>query len=191
MTLSSWIRDYLYIPLGGNRKGTGRTYVNLMIAMLLAGLWHGAAWTFVVWGGLHGLGLCYDHWRTARRRALGEPALREGFWPVARQRFVTFQFVAFAWVFFPTRPDFAGPLTILTRLFTGWGHASPDLTPTLLAVITLGIAVQYIPRAAVDRLEIAFSRLAPVAQGLGIACGLFLIDVLGPQGPAAFLYFRF
>jgi D-alanyl-lipoteichoic acid acyltransferase DltB (MBOAT superfamily) len=54
ITLSAWLRDYLYIPLGGNRKGTGRTYVNLMITMLLGGLWHGANWTFVVWGGLHG-----------------------------------------------------------------------------------------------------------------------------------------
>jgi len=96
MTLSSWIRDYLYIPFGGNRKGVRRTYVNLMAAMLLAGLWHGAAWTFVFWGGLHGAGLCYDHWRSVRRRASGEPSLRGGFWPAARQRFLTFQFVAFA-----------------------------------------------------------------------------------------------
>src|SRR5690606_28869931 len=54
ITLSAWLRDYLYIPLGGNRKGTFRTYINLMITMLLGGRWHGASWTFVVWGGLHG-----------------------------------------------------------------------------------------------------------------------------------------
>ena len=63
MTLSSWLRDYLYIPLGGNRGGTGRTYVNLMITMLLGGLWHGAAWHFVVWGGLHGVYLAIGHWK--------------------------------------------------------------------------------------------------------------------------------
>ena len=55
ISLSTWLRDYLYVPLGGNRKGPGRTYVNLLLTMLLGGLWHGAAWTFVVWGGLHGL----------------------------------------------------------------------------------------------------------------------------------------
>src|SRR5882762_3505074 len=60
MTLSAWLRDYLYIPLGGNRKGEARTYVNLMITMLLGGLWHGASWTFVVWGALHGTYLCAE-----------------------------------------------------------------------------------------------------------------------------------
>ena len=60
MTLSRWLRDYLYIPLGGNRKGTLVTYRNLMITMLLGGLWHGAAWTFVVWGAIHGVGLCVE-----------------------------------------------------------------------------------------------------------------------------------
>ena len=67
MTLSRWLRDYLYIPLGGNRKGRVRTYVNLMITMLLGGLWHGAAWHFVVWGGLHGVCLVIDHWKQALR----------------------------------------------------------------------------------------------------------------------------
>ncbi|HEX3425172.1 MAG TPA: MBOAT family O-acyltransferase [Acidimicrobiales bacterium] len=63
MTLSRWLRDYLYIPLGGNRRGRVRTYVNIMITMLLGGLWHGAAWTFVAWGALHGIGLCVERWR--------------------------------------------------------------------------------------------------------------------------------
>jgi alginate O-acetyltransferase complex protein AlgI len=60
ISLSTWLRDYLYVPLGGNRRGPGRTYVNLMLTMLIGGLWHGAAWTFVVWGGLHGLFLCAE-----------------------------------------------------------------------------------------------------------------------------------
>jgi alginate O-acetyltransferase complex protein AlgI len=67
MTLSRWLRDFLYIPLGGNRRGNRRTYVNLMLTMLLGGLWHGAAWTFVAWGGLHGLGLAAGRLRTASR----------------------------------------------------------------------------------------------------------------------------
>ena len=62
MTLSRWLRDYLYIPLGGSRAGRARTYRNLMITMLLGGLWHGARWTFVVWGGIHGTGLAVERW---------------------------------------------------------------------------------------------------------------------------------
>ena len=76
MTLSRFLRDYLYIPLGGNRRGTGRTYVNLMATMLLGGLWHGAAWTFVAWGALHGAGLAVGRLRVAhqtRRMALRPP----------------------------------------------------------------------------------------------------------------------
>jgi D-alanyl-lipoteichoic acid acyltransferase DltB (MBOAT superfamily) len=68
ITLSSWLRDYLYIPLGGNRKGERRTYVNLMITMLLGGLWHGASWTFVVWGALHGIYLCVEKWLTNKKQ---------------------------------------------------------------------------------------------------------------------------
>ena len=78
MTLSRFLRDYLYIPLGGNRKGPARRYVNLLLTMLLGGLWHGAGWTFVIWGALHGLYLCANHaWFTLRKkmgwRALPKP----------------------------------------------------------------------------------------------------------------------
>jgi D-alanyl-lipoteichoic acid acyltransferase DltB (MBOAT superfamily) len=74
ITLSTWLRDYLYIPLGGNRQGAGRAYLNLMITMLLGGLWHGASWTFVVWGALHGLFLCVE-------RLLRRPSHREEWHP--------------------------------------------------------------------------------------------------------------
>jgi D-alanyl-lipoteichoic acid acyltransferase DltB (MBOAT superfamily) len=81
MTLSRWLRDYLYIPLGGNRNGRWRTYVNVMVTMLLGGLWHGAAWTFVVWGGLLGTGLAVERWLGERRSAKAggaTPALAAG-----------------------------------------------------------------------------------------------------------------
>ncbi len=71
ITLSAWLRDYLYIPLGGNRKGTFRTYINLMLTMLLGGLWHGANWTFVAWGGLHGLYLWVEKFFQDRRKRAG------------------------------------------------------------------------------------------------------------------------
>ncbi len=75
MTLSRWLRDYLYIPLGGSRGGRSSTYRNLMLTMLLGGLWHGAAWSFVLWGGLHGGWLAYERWRDERRRIRGYPHL--------------------------------------------------------------------------------------------------------------------
>src|SRR4029077_5577659 len=91
MTLSRWLRDYLYIPLGGSRKGTWMTYRNLMLTMLLGGLWHGAAWTFVAWGAIHGTGLAVE-------RALGwRPTSTAAQW---FGRILTFNVVCFGWVFF-------------------------------------------------------------------------------------------
>lgn len=99
MTLSRFLRDYLYIPLGGNRHGSARRYANLMLTMLLGGLWHGAAWTFVAWGGLHGFYLMVNHgWRAVRRRrgaAVGSNA--SGHWT---SQILTFVAVVVAWVFF-------------------------------------------------------------------------------------------
>jgi alginate O-acetyltransferase complex protein AlgI len=99
MTLSRFLRDYLYVPLGGGRRGTARRYVNLMITMLLGGLWHGAGWTFVIWGGLHGGYLVVNHaWRAARARAPGvrlPPGV--ALW---LGRLLTFAAVVVAWVFF-------------------------------------------------------------------------------------------
>jgi alginate O-acetyltransferase complex protein AlgI len=99
ITLSRVLRDYLYIPLGGNRKGKIRRYVNLMITMLLGGLWHGANWTFLCWGGLHGLYLIVNHAWHAMRKKFNLPAKSEGFGQVIAITF-TFLAVLFAWVFF-------------------------------------------------------------------------------------------
>lgn len=95
ITLSRFLRDYLYIPLGGNRKGQKRKYGNLMLTMLLGGLWHGAGWTFVFWGGLHGFFLLINHgWRRVWRRSIGT------WWSVVLARCTTLLFVTMAWVFF-------------------------------------------------------------------------------------------
>ncbi len=99
MTLSRFLRDYLYFPLGGNRKGTVRRYVNLLVTMLLGGLWHGAGWTFVIWGGLHGIYLVVNHLWHAVRRALGLSGSTGTIGAIVA-RFVTFLSVVVAWVFF-------------------------------------------------------------------------------------------
>lgn len=109
MTLSRFLRDYLYIPLGGNRKGPARRYVNLMITMLLGGLWHGAAWTFIIWGGLHGLYLCINHlWKNAAPKI----AI-----PAALSRALTFFAVVLAWIFFRAA-DTATAFSVIRSLFS-------------------------------------------------------------------------
>jgi len=115
MTLSRFLRDYLYIPLGGRRKGRGRRHLNIMVTMLLGGLWHGAAWTFVVWGGLHGLFLVINHgWRSLRHR-LGQDLERSTPWGRLLAAGCTFLVVTVAWVFF--RADsFGSALSMLSSM---------------------------------------------------------------------------
>ena len=100
MTLSRFLRDYLYISLGGNRKGATRRYLNLFVTMLLGGLWHGAGWTFVVWGGLHGAYLIVNHGWTALRQRLGQDSDRTTMGGQTLARLITFVSVVIGWVFF-------------------------------------------------------------------------------------------
>jgi alginate O-acetyltransferase complex protein AlgI len=110
MTLSSWLRDYLYIPLGGNRKGRLRTYVNLVITMLLGGLWHGASWTFVLWGLYHGLGLAiHKLWREWRGEATATPLSKAAGWVT------TFVFVCGGWVLFRAQ-TVGDAMTVVTQI---------------------------------------------------------------------------
>lgn len=163
ITLSSWLRDYLYIPLGGNRRGTARTYFNLMVTMLLGGLWHGASWTFVVWGGLHGLYLCIEKLLKGNKDAAGNatietmseqrPALvRASFAPsFLRGRSVhlffgallTFFLINITWVFFRA-DDFSTAWQLLGSMFGFVKNGAPLLTTidiikvTTVTVLLLG-----------------------------------------------------
>jgi alginate O-acetyltransferase complex protein AlgI len=180
ITLSLWLRDYLYIPLGGNRRGPWRQVLNLFITMVLGGLWHGANWTFVVWGALHGLGLSLSHMfgRVIRLpRWLGVV--------------LTFHFVTLAWVFFRA-PDVATALRVLEGPFVaGFQNAGPTLSklafPILLTVIFLATHV-------LDR----HSRLRWLSQHgnkiiqWGVIVLLCMIAVAVSQGSSAkFIYFDF
>ena len=183
MTLSRWLRDYLYIPLGGSRKGRWITYRNLLLTMLLGGLWHGAAWTFVVWGGIHGTGLAVE-------RALG---WRPGLAPRRGRlgRVVTFHFVCFAWIFF--RADsFARAGEVIERLFTAWGQPSPLVTTSVVLAIVVGIGgAVHRADACSEACSAASSACrCPRRRPLSPSC-LMLINTLGPEGVAPFIYFRF
>ncbi len=190
ITLSRWLRDYLYIPLGGNRRGRGRTYANLMLTFLLGGLWHGAGWTFVTWGLLHGTGLAVERARLDVRRSKGRSGSGGGVGARTLQRVGVFAFVSLAWVFFRAE-SMGNAFAVLWRLVAGLGSMGTRVTLPVVALCALGVAVQYLPRRSMDALEAGFSRIGWVGQGLTLGLALFLIDVLGPVGTAEFLYFKF
>ncbi len=189
MTLSRWLRDYVYIPLGGNRGTSLATYRNLMLTMLIGGLWHGAAWTFVVWGSLHGGALAWERWRR-ERRGPADAARRATGRQVWVARIVTFHFVCFAWIFFRS-DSFGAAWDMIERLFTNWGAPSPLVTTGVLLAIAVGIGSQYLP-ARIPRLLMArFSRLPVLGQATVLALALMVTSVLGPEGVAPFIYFQF
>jgi D-alanyl-lipoteichoic acid acyltransferase DltB (MBOAT superfamily) len=190
MTLSRWLRDYLYVPLGGNRKGTTRTYVNLMITMLLGGLWHGADWHFVVWGGLHGVYLAVGHWKASLRERGVLAIPPETWWVSALQWFSTFVLVCTAWVFF--RADSVGSaVSMLVRLVSFQGGPTPLVTGPVLLAIAIGLLTQFVPHEPGEIIRAGISRLRPVPMGVAAAFALFAITTLGPRGVAPFIYFQF
>jgi alginate O-acetyltransferase complex protein AlgI len=183
VTLSSWLRDYLYVPLGGNRRGRGRTYFNLLATMLLGGLWHGAAWTFVSWGAWHGALLAIE-------RALAPLALFSALPRVLRIA-GTFVLVCVGWVLFAA-PDLASVGRIITGMsgangLGDWTLRRPWATTWPLAAMTVAVGIAF--RGV---------RTAELAQQLTTTKRLFAITVfwLGTvqmlqQGFNPFLYFRF
>jgi D-alanyl-lipoteichoic acid acyltransferase DltB (MBOAT superfamily) len=182
MSLSRWLRDYLYIGLGGNRKGRVKTYRNLMLTMLLGGLWHGAAWHFVLWGGMHGSGLAAERWWDERRgkRPVGVPVLR---W------LLTFTIVCVAWTFFRAQ-DLQAVGALGRQVLTDAGPTTVT-SPTLLT-IALGLALQFVPRRPLEEARALFGRLGPVYQGIALAGVLLVTSVfLTGQGVAPFIYYRF
>ena len=212
ITLSNWLRDYVYIPLGGNRAGPSRTYVNLFMTFLLGGLWHGAGWTFVAWGAMHGIALCIQRvWRGA-----GLSLNRWAAWSL------TFLFVNVAWVFFRAvtfgdavrvlkgmagmngvfgQPSAIEPSIIFANAFPDFSMVgnnvglSPDLVIYLFvfgAASILGSnTVQMIKFAEREKQNaLAFVPSARFAMVTGLVAGIGLISLLATQG-SEFLYFNF
>jgi len=198
MTLSRFLRDYVYIPLGGNRKGTRRTYLNLILTFFFGGLWHGAGATFAIWGLLHGVGLAVERWLSNRRAAAASaqadvPSARakagRQVLPAPLAWFVTFHFVCLAWIFF--RADSAGTaFAIIGRIFTGWGVAS-QLPVAVWVAVLIVLAVQFIPESARVVVRERFAALGPVVQAVVLAAIVFFVAVVGPEGPTAFIYAGF
>jgi D-alanyl-lipoteichoic acid acyltransferase DltB (MBOAT superfamily) len=281
MTLSRWLRDYLYIPLGGNRGGPRAEYRNLFLTMLLGGLWHGASWTFVIWGAYHGVGLAVERRHAVHRQELeqaraggdgdgnrgggrdGERGVRPPRsarrWtdalglggrggssataptggvrasssttappagddrlsrllhesedetqvmerprrvvpdpaqaPVRAQlnpwlaRLWVFHFVVVGWIFFRAE-SLAIAWDYLWSLVTNWGIGTL-VTPVVLLAVAVGMVGQFVPRRFGDRFEFLASQLPPFVQAVGVGLFLLVINLLGPQGVAPFIYFDF
>jgi len=205
MTLSRFLRDYLYIPLGGNRKGTAARYRNLLVTMLLGGLWHGAGWTFVVWGALHGIGLMANHFY---RRLAGAPFAA---WPRPVRRLaggtLTFSWVVLGWVFFRAG-SLSGALDLLAGLCGMGGSGAPtgDLVP-LVALAAAGAVVWLAPNTQqilwdhAPALETypgeirpwhrTWLRWQPTTAWAIASTALLLVAVDSLARPTVFLYFQF
>ncbi|MBV8153315.1 MAG: MBOAT family protein [Candidatus Eremiobacteraeota bacterium] len=187
MTLSTWLRDYLYIPLGGSRHGKVETVRNLMLTMLLGGLWHGANWTFVAWGGVHGVLLSLE-------RALGigrENDARLDRWLRASRALLTFAVVSLAWVLFRAQ-RFDTAIDVYRALFAG--GPGPWMLSGWSAVLASVLAIFALARIALgDRpLTVSWSRLTPSLQAISFVALLAGIELLSyPGAPATFIYFKF
>lgn len=177
ISLSTWFRDYLYIPLGGNRKGTLRMYANNFITMLVAGLWHGASWMFVIWGALHGFGLCV-HKFFSRQLHITIPST---LWGNTLSWLITYAYVCFAWSFFRSQS-----LTQLGTMYEkivadfSWAYLSPFVyARPLWTVCLLGAMLTYlIPERTYTRLQLRFITLPWLAKFLlFIVCVQLTIEV--------------
>jgi alginate O-acetyltransferase complex protein AlgI len=199
ISLSTWLRDYLYIPLGGNRRGRARTYLNLLLTMLLGGLWHGANLTFVVWGGLHGLMLAGTRAFQELRgtRALGAPQTSGSGPRTQRDRpfvraisvLVTFHAVTFCWLFFRAR-SLDDALVILGRLAT-FSSFHPNLDPRLLGVLAAGLVSHYVPERWFQRVLGVFANLPAAAQAAVLLLLALSVREMASLEAVPFVYFQF
>lgn len=177
ISLSTWFRDYLYIPLGGNRKGTLRMYANNFITMLVAGLWHGASWMFVIWGALHGFGLCVHKFFSRQLRITIPSTL----WGNTLSWLITYVYVCFAWSFFRSQS-----LTQLGTMYNkitadfSWAYLSPFVyARPLWTVCLIGAMLTYlVPERTYTRLQLRFITLPWLAKFLlFIVCVQLAIEV--------------
>lgn len=194
ISLSSWLRDYLYIPLGGSRRGRLRTYLNLLITMLLGGLWHGSSLRFILWGGMHGVALALHKlymqicpWARLDGASMGRLRRYLGM-------ILTFHFVCFAWIFFrmPTMEGIGQMFEMIRYEF------HPEIIPQFIegywlvvTLIVLGFVAHFIPQRAFRPLERSISRMPLIGQALLFALVVLLVVQFQSSGVQPFIYFQF
>jgi alginate O-acetyltransferase complex protein AlgI len=176
ITLSNWLTDYVYFSIGGLRKRQFNMYRNVVLTMLIGGLWHGAAWTFVIWGGMHGLGLAVTRWWENRRRRLKRKP-RQDWWIKAVCIFATFHFVCLTWVFFRAS-SLAQAWEVLKR-FGAMTFEAGNLQWPVITVLLLGYLSHWFPRDALDKIRVGWTWLPAPAQAvliLSVAVGLYYLS---------------
>lgn len=179
ISLSTWLRDYLYIPLGGNRRGPVRTYINLIVTMLLGGLWHGAGWGFVVWGGLHGLYLALE-----RLYARVRDRERSEFIPAP----LVFLIVTLTWI--PFRASTFGLAGEVIQSLLGFGGtAGIPIAPITVGV--LGLFTFLLDDFDVRGIADPAARLAPFRRGVAYGFGILAMILFASQSAIPFIYFQF
>lgn len=189
ISLSTWLRDYLYISLGGNRKGKFRMYVNLFLTMLLGGLWHGASWKFLIWGFLHGIALVIERFF---KEYITLPKNRL-MWLF--QVFITFHFVVFCWIFFRAR-DFKTAFEMINIIAQLQFHFDEWLTilsgyRNVFLVMLIGYLWHFLPSKWIAQLKRLFDALPLVLKALVLALAYWIVYATATSGSQPFIYFQF
>jgi len=186
ITLSLWLRDYIYIPLGGNRCGYRRRILNVMVTMAIGGLWHGANWTFVIWGVLHGIGIVASD---APKRVTALSWMRRA--PDWLKIAVTFHFVLLAWVFFRA-PDLSTVKTVIAGPFvTSWQWSEAEIVRNgfvILLIVAFFLLHRFDRQALVRKLA---TRLPAAVIWPVLACLCAITVALSAGSSAKFIYFDF
>lgn len=181
ISLSSWLRDYLYVPLGGGKKGLISSCINVFITMLLGGLWHGAAWTFVAWGALHGGVQVIER---LARKAFGDRKLI----PTILGVLITFHIVCLGWILFR-----AETWDLALAMLQGLGRFTPALmvTPLLLTLIVGGLAMHWLPPRAIEGVAERLKTAPSLTLAILVGIAFLLVEAVRPDGVAPFIYFQF
>lgn len=194
ISLSSWLRDYLYISLGGNRKSSFRTYVNLMITMILGGLWHGASWTFVVWGGLHGIYLSVHKWIIKEKKISTASYRYNGLGSLLSFTFkimTTYILVLFTWLFF--RADSFGDAFYMLNKFIYWENSDLLLRTIIISLTFVLITLLFDLLEYYLESHIILSKICSLPVRAGILSGMALLTIsyMLSNKPLPFVYFQF
>lgn len=181
ISLSSWLRDYLYVPLGGGKKGLVSSCINVFITMLLGGLWHGAAWTFVAWGALHGGVQVIER---LGRKAFGDRKVI----PTILGVLITFHIVCLGWILFR-----AETWDLAVAMLQGLGRFGPAImvTPLLLTLIVGGLAMHWLPPRAIEGVAERLKTAPSLTLAILIGIAFLLVEAVRPDGVAPFIYFQF
>jgi D-alanyl-lipoteichoic acid acyltransferase DltB (MBOAT superfamily) len=194
ISLSDWLKDYLYIPLGGNRKGKTRTYVNLLITMLIGGLWHGAAIRFVLWGAIHGFALAIHRFLLKNFSSLKASGSEMTTFNKLWSTLLTFHIVCFSWIFFRVENMKTG-FEVISQIFTG-NYAGILLQfiqgyKLVFTLMAIGFVLHFLPAKLDNKLQQAVVKSPVVLQAVYLLIAIVVVVQIKSAGIVPFIYFKF